>query len=406
MVMTEIEQSLPPHWRGLFRTITFPVAWLFPFQVELFKAAWSSEAVGLAFFKRIFLFLPAMGVLAGLWCTMLGIYTLLFRWNRVHFVVTMQVLWWDLARCTLFFWAGMGKFVFVAFGSVWGLLRLIVEVILEVIKEIFELPFHLTGTIARNFRQPGVPWLAFLLTVGWSAMEALVFTYVLAPTFGEVLTDLVGTETHTFLGPVLFVMLFAMIAGSFACMYVLLEGFAKRDVKQIIQMLIVEFFVMFVEVVFLYRELIDALTPWIAAQTGIQMGIVPVVVFASFGWMGIRGMVWFLFARYGTPTLLALIARQRLPEEQQDKDATMRGEERWERVVSKLKKEQNWFQERAYALLEAVTLPAFQVMAATLNFCVVLFTNKPMFNLPFKSLADVGETRVLLEQLRQATEKA
>jgi len=65
-------------------------------------------------------------------------------------------------------------------------------------------------------------------------------------------------------------MLFFMVAGSFACLQVLIEAIAKKDIKGIIQMAIVEVFVLFVEVMFLYRELIDALTPWIMQQTGLK----------------------------------------------------------------------------------------------------------------------------------------
>jgi len=184
--MTEIEQTL--QYRGLFHFLALPIRWLFPFQLQLLDAAWNTDVVGLVLMKRIFLFLPAFSVLLGLWCTMLGIYTLLFRGDRVRFLVTLQVAWWDVARCSLLYWAGMGKFLFVAFGSLWGLLRIMVEVVLEVIREIFELPFHLTGTITRNFSQPGVPWLAFLLTVLWCMLEATIFTYILAPTFSEVLS--------------------------------------------------------------------------------------------------------------------------------------------------------------------------------------------------------------------------
>lgn len=406
-LLENIETSLPPDWIGLFQVITFPVAWLFPFQGVLLDAAWNSDYVGLSVLKRVFFFLPAVSTLIGLWCTMLGVYTIVFRENRVKFIVTLQILWWDVARCTLFFWAGMARFVWVAIGSFFGMLRLVVEVMLEMIREIFELPFTLTGSLAKNFRQPGVPWLAFLLTVSWCVVEAIMFTYILAPTFSEVLSDLVGTESHRFLGLFLFIILGAMIGGSFACMHVLTEAVNKRNYKQIVQMLIVEFFVMFVEVIFLYRELIDALTPWIAQQTGIEMGIIPVIMFASFGWLGVRGTVWFLFARYGTPTMLAIIARQRLPEEHQEKTVTERSEARWDKVVDKLKNEQGWFTARAQMLIEAATLPIFQVIAAGINFMVVLFTNKPLFNLPFKNLAEVGETKALLQSLSaQLSEKS
>src|SRR5204863_1378119 len=117
-------------------------------------------------------------------------------------------------------------------------------------------------------------------------------------TFSEVISDLVGTESHSLISLFLAVILFFLILGSFACLHVLMESIKEKDAKQIVQMIIVEIFVMFVEVMFLYRELIDTLTTWIAQQTGLQMGIVPVILFASFAWIGVRAMVWLLFGRF------------------------------------------------------------------------------------------------------------
>lgn len=400
-MIQEIEQALPEHWRGFFRLASAPIAWLMPFQEMLIDASSRSYVEFFACMKRFFLLPPTLAIVAGLWCTMLAVYTLPFRSYRIRFIGTIAVLWWDVARSSWLFWSGMLKFLWVAFGSFWGMLRMVVSVTMEMVRELFELPFVMTGTITKNLREPGVPWIAFLMTVAWAAIEGVVFTYVLSPTMSEILSDIRGTENHPLLGAFLFMMLFAMVAGSLACMHVLVESIAKRDYKQVVQMLVVEFCVMAVEVVFLYRELVDALTPWIAQQTGMQMGIVPVLMIASLSWLGIRGMVWFLFARFGTPMLLALISRQRLPEEAAEvrAEAAERSEERWEKVIGKIKREQEWFQAQGQALLEALILPPFQLVAASLNFFTALFLSQPIFSLPFKSLAEVGETKALLRSV-------
>ena len=82
-------------------------------------------------------------------------------------------------------------------------------------------------------------------------------------------------------------------------------------------MVVVESAVMFFEVIFLYRELIDAVTPWIAQQSGgqVQLGIVATLMLGTFGWLGVRGMSWFLFGRYGTPALIAVLARETISRE-------------------------------------------------------------------------------------------
>jgi hypothetical protein len=397
--MITMSPMIPEQWKGFFELLVAPLNCLLPIHMDVLRAVWMADVWWIAMVKRFFLFMPAVAILIGLWCTLLTCYTLIFRNHRLNLLGTLLVLWWDVARSLWLFWAGMGKFVMVAFGTVCGFIRLATAIVLEMIREICELPFVLTGRFTASLRQPGVPWIAFLMTVCWAALEAGVFAYILSPTMREIVTDLVGADTHRYLLPVLFTMLFFLISGSFACMNVLVEAIHEKDVKAIIQMAIVEVFVMFVEVAFLYRELIDSLTPWIASQTGWQMGIVPVTLLSSFGWIGIRAMTWFLFARYGTPTLLALISRQRLSNETSPKAASAGAEQRLDVIFKKLKSEQEWFKDEATALLEAAVLPIFQVVATTLNFMFVLFLSKPLFSVPLKDLAQAGETKTLLQNL-------
>ena len=40
------------------------------------------------------------------------------------------------------------------------------------------------------------PWLAFLLLLLWSAIEATIFTFTLRPTMNELLADLTGFEPN------------------------------------------------------------------------------------------------------------------------------------------------------------------------------------------------------------------
>ena len=135
----------------------------------------------------------------------------------------------------------------------------------------------------------------------------------------EVLAGITGFEPNPYvMAPVLWAFLFFLVLGSFACIQVLGEAVERRRVSGIIQMLFVEFFVMFFEVIFLYRELVDAVTPWIAQQTSeaIQLGIGSTLVLASFGWIGVRGMTWFLFGRFGTPAVISVLARETITRDQ------------------------------------------------------------------------------------------
>jgi hypothetical protein len=330
-------------------------------------------------------------LLAGVWVTFLSLYTIPFRADRGRFVTTMTLAWWDAGRSIWFFWSGVVRLLVVAAGWVWGFLRLLMRMGLQMVKGAFQSPFMMLDWSSRRYFKPGVPWLAFLLTLGWSALEATIFTYTLLPTLVEVLSNITGFEPNrAVVAPVVYMLLFLLIAGSFACVEVLAQAIRARKVGQILQMAFVEFFVMFFEVVFLYRELIDAVTPWIAQQTGgeVQLGLVSTLSLAAFGWVGIRGMTWFLFGRYGTPALLAVLSRETLaqgadsaPLEKMPSAVPV-----YQQAVTALKAETAWFHQEGRAVFELLTLPVLQLLAAAVNFAVVAVRSQPMFVLPFKDL--------------------
>jgi hypothetical protein len=208
-------------------------------------------------------------------------------------------------------------------------------------------------------------------------------------------------ETPAAAAPVLFFFLLMLILGSFACMQALLDTFKRREFKFIIQMVVVELFVMFFEVMFLYRELVDAITPWIAQQTGerFRMGILFTLSLATFGWIGIRGMTWFLFGQFGTPPLLAFISRRPLvhPEEMAANEAAATEPVDWWRTpIQDFKSEIEWLHARGEETLEYLTLPVLQVMAAALNFAMILLTARPVMSLPLKGLGALMRTRDLI----------
>ncbi|MER3423254.1 MAG: hypothetical protein C4293_08490, partial [Nitrospiraceae bacterium] len=258
------------------------------------------------------------------------------------------------------------------------------------IRQLVMMPFAMTGKMTTSYFQPGVPWIAFLMLVFWCLLEATIFTYTLFPTVSEVVADLVGAEqapAATF--PILFFFLFLLIMGSFACVQTLVDAIKRREFKFLAQMILIELFVMFFEVLFLYRELVDAITPWIAQQTGVRVGIGFTLTLATFGWVGVRGMNWFLFGQFGTPPMLAFIA-QPAPE----------APAWWVPAMQDFKREIGWLHEKSEELLEHLALPVLHVLAAALNFTMILVSSRPAFGLPFHSLKDVMETKEILAELR------
>lgn len=394
--------SVPQEWQGLFHLLILPLTWIPPAQAAILQAAWPVHSVLEIIPKRVFVLLPALLLIAGLWTTMLAVYTLPFRSYRIHFITTLVLNWWEMMKAVWLFWVGVFRFLFLAIGWLWGLIVMSFRVLLEFIKEIILFPFRIGTQFSSRYFKPGVPWLAVILTIFWSILEAGIFTYTLLPTISEVLSDLVGVETHRFLPPMLFTMLFLLISGSFACLQVLAESVRQHNIKQIIQMLLVEFFVMFLEVFFLYRELVDSVTPWIAQHTDEQfrMGLYSTLLFATFGWLGIRGMTWFLFGRFGTPSLLAIMARQKLEGTETMEVSRKEPEMAWaKRLLEIFKSDIEWFRKNSQELAETAILPALQLLAVAVNFCVILISGQTVFKLPLKSMSEVLDTTEILEKI-------
>jgi hypothetical protein len=341
----------------------------------------------------IALLAPALLLVAGMWSTMVSLYTLPFRSGRGAFVTAMVLAWWDAGRCVWLFWTGIARLMVAVLGWVLGTIKFVLLTIRNTFLGIIRSPLAMLDWTSRRYFQPGVPWIAFLVLLAWSGVEATVFTFTLSPTLNEVFGGLTGYEPNPrVMAPLLWVFLFMLVAGSFACIQVLNDAIRGRRVGEIVQMALVESAVMFFEVIFLYRELIDAVTPWIAQQSGgeVRLGLVSTMLPASFGWVGVRGMSWFLFGRFGTPALLAILSRQTISQDSGPSPVPEPvSSDMWKAPVEALKKEVAWFQQEGKRLFELLTLPVLQLLAAALNFAVVVVQSRPAFALPFTSLDEM-----------------
>ena len=99
-----------------------------------------------------------------------------------------------------------------------------------------------------------------------------------------------------------------IIAGSYACIHMLKEAIAAQQIGNIVQMIVVQIVVALFQVLFLYRELVDEFTPWLAEQ-GVTLGLGSTLGLAFCAWLGVRGMTWYLFGRSGAPALIAALSR-------------------------------------------------------------------------------------------------
>jgi len=400
---------IPAQTQDLLNILAAPVSWIPGAQKMLLALVLDHSTVWSIAVSYLLLLFPAMLAIGGMWCTMLSVYTVPFRSGRVDLLKMLLLAWWDSALATWTYWVGLGRFVIVFLGWIFTLAQLALRLVVDAIRQVIMFPFTMTGMMTQSYFQPGVPWVAFMLLIFWCLLEATVFTYTLMPTVTEVLAGITGGEASPYTLPGLFLFLFFLITGSFACIQALAEAIKNREFKFMVQMIMIEVFVMVFEVMFLYRELVDAITPWIAQQTSEQFrpGIFFTLSLATFGWVGIRGMTWFLFGQYGTPIVLAFISRQPMAGADVKGMAEIPGAVvRWWRApLDDFKTEIEWLHEKATELVEYLTLPILHVVGAALNFAMILIMSKPVFTLPFKSLHEALELRALLSSRRGAEVK-
>ena len=378
----------PAEWRGPVMVLAAPLRWIPEWQTIVLTSM-SRQHPATVVVAAAMLLMPVLLLIAGMWSTMVSLYTLPFRSGRGGFVTALLMAWWDAGRCIWLYWAGLARLTMAVFGWVLGALRFILLTLRNTVFGLVRSPMALLDWTSRRYFQPGVPWIAFLVLLLWSAVEATVFTFTLQPTLNEVFGGLTGFEPNPrVMGPLLWLFLFMLVAGSFACIQVLNEAIKARQTGNIIFMILVEIAVAMFEVLFLYRELVDAMTPWLAQQ-GIQLGVIGTIGLAFFGWVGVRGMTWFLFGRFGAPALIGLLGRQAFAVEGSVPHGSTAVPDYWKGPISALKAEREWFRKESRELFELASLPVLQVVAAGMNFLFVVFTGRGHFTLPFKSIDDV-----------------
>src|SRR5258708_6091088 len=243
-MLLSLQQVLPD--RETIRLVLSGFTWIIDWQKLLLGFAVTGNSLGVVVLKGVFILLPCALLVAAMWCTMAALYSLPFRLARTSALLTALLMsWWDAGRMVWFYWAGLVRFAVVLLGWVWGLLKL-------------------AGSLF-------VRLLNFIFIVVWACLEATIFTFTLRPLVSEVMADLTGGEISPFwVSVILWPFLVILIAGSFAAIQALSDAIKAKNTTQIITTAVFEGFVMFFEVMFLYRELIDAITPWIAQQTGFQ----------------------------------------------------------------------------------------------------------------------------------------
>src|SRR5262249_61355695 len=128
-----------------------------------------------------------------------------------------------------------------------------------------------------------------------------------------------------------------------------------------------------------------AVAAGIGEETGMKRGLGGTLALLSFGWIGIRGMAWFLFGQFGTPSMLAFISRRPMVDEDAPRPVNGKPVPAWWRQpVDELKREIEWLPAKSNELLDYLVLPVLQIPAAAVNFGLVPASPRQGFSTPFQ----------------------
>lgn len=373
-----------------------------PFRSAFWFAWGAGDPTWMLWAKRILLLPPLGAVAIGYWTTLVSLPTIVVRSRRRTFFGLVIVTWWDLARASFTFWGGIFRFLLRLGISLFGAAQVLAVGLWTLLRELVLMPLRLIRSAGSNMLAPGVPWIAVLMTFCWCVFEAIIFTFVTTSLVIDTLSNIAGmqlTEAGIRI-PLFFFMLFIAL-GSYAVLASFTEAVKSRDWATIIKIGVVESVALFVEVVFLYREFVDALVPWFAQHTSgkFELGIAGTLIIAGLVWLGIRSLSWFLFAAAGTPTILSIISGQGVANP--DPGAAQPAEFRLfsDGLSTQLRNEFEWVGAEGQKLLDAFLVPPMNMVAASLNFVTLLTSNRHLLELPLETVSDFKNARTLAAEM-------
>ena len=388
-------------WKIVVSVLFFP----FFFQTDLIHYCWGVGDVGLTLIvlKRIFLLLPALAFILACWVSVLSVLSVIVRHDRIDFVMDLLVTWWDLGRAIIAFWGGAFMFVFALVAGLLGLVKFLVLGVWTLLHDVLLVPFRVVKNVGSNVLAPGVPWIAVTMTLVWGILEAAIFTYVTTPLVMDTLSNMTGAElTELMVRIPLFLFLLFIVLGSYAVLSTWADTIKKKEWASVVKIGVIEVVVMFVEVMFLYREFVDAIVPWFAQHSGgnFELGIGGILAIAAGAWFGVRGISWFLFASAGTPTIMAVIRGSGVASPAADGVARPRTDlSITQGFIEQIKAEMGDIQKRGDDVMGAFVIPPLQLVAAGVNFCTLLLSGQHLFELPFRSLMEVMTSKVVLHSV-------
>jgi hypothetical protein len=389
-----------PSLRAIVSVVAFPTL----FQTALIAFAWGSgDDTWLMIAKRVLLLLPASAVLVALWATVVSVLSVPIRSARQEFITALFVTWWDLGKSVVSFWGGLFRFVVEVLLTTFAFVRVTAFAVWALIHDVVLMPFALLRHLAGNVVRSPIPWIAVTLTLAWCAIETTIFTYVMSPVVIDTFSNITGeTLRESFVRIPLALFLFFIVMGSYAVLSTFVDALKSKSVQQIAGIVVIECVVIFVEVMFLYREFVDSLVPWFAQySTNFELGILGTIGIACFAWFGIRSLSWFLFAAHGTPTIMAVIQGRGVEARAAATAPRARVFEMSETFWTRTHQDAAWMRQRTDSLLSSFILPPLQIVAAAINFCTLCLLNKHLFSLPFENLSAIQYSEKLIRDFKR-----
>jgi len=340
--------------------------------------------------KRIFLLIPVLVIILSCWLTVGCLIAIIFR-QRKKYINSIFYQWWELFRAIFTYWSGIFKFALHLCMALIGFFKTIILGLFILLQDIFYIPFNVVRNIGGNIIAPGIPWIAVTLTIFWCIFEAAIFTYVTSPIVIDTLSNITGEQlSETFIRLPLYGFMLFIILGSYSVLSIWTQSVRSKDWASIIKIGMIELVTLFVEVMFLYREFVDALVPWFAQHSdGFELGLFGTITIACMTWFGMRSLSWFLFAGHGTPTIMAIIQGSGLKSSKSKDKETPLSESFTINTFSRIKDEMTWVNEKGDELIGSFILPPLQVIGSAVNFCTLLILADRLFELPFTSMDDV-----------------
>ncbi|NIO29546.1 MAG: hypothetical protein GTO29_13445 [Candidatus Latescibacteria bacterium] len=392
---------------GIIKIILSALFFPMYFQEVFLRFAWGAgDPLWLLTAKRILVLLPAGVILLSCWASIACVLTVPIRQKRQEYVTALFVTWWDLGKSILSFWGGVFQFIFNLVVALLGILRMVALGVWAIVHDVLLMPAYMLKQMGQSVVRSPIPWIAVALTLSWCLVETTIFTYVMSPLVIDTFSNITGeTMSEAFVRLPLFLFLFFVVLGSYAVLSTFVDSFKTKRVATIARIGAIEMVVLFVEVVFLYREFVDSLVPWFAQYSeNFELGVFWTLAIAGFVWFGVRSLSWFLFASHGTPTIMAVIQGRGLKTNSRGKPVESHvleiSGEYWERI----KKESVWMKEKGEDLIAAFLLPPLQVIAAGLNFCTLCVINQHLFRLPFKDIDAIKYSEDLIRSIRRESE--